>query len=71
MLVSPELFAQKCRERGGVLTTRVNGEVRQSVDVKADMVFGVGEVLSHMSQGMFAPLLCAFMMESRGGAGLI
>lgn len=47
VLVGPELFQQVKDVR---LTTKVNGDIMQDVDIKKDMVFSAAQVLSFMSQ---------------------
>jgi 2-keto-4-pentenoate hydratase/2-oxohepta-3-ene-1,7-dioic acid hydratase in catechol pathway len=52
--LGPVLISQKQYEataRGRKLTTRVNGEVVQDVELAKDMIFSAEQILSHMSQG--------------------
>ncbi|GKZ25875.1 hypothetical protein AbraCBS73388_001686 [Aspergillus brasiliensis] len=52
--LGPVLISQKQYEattRGRRLTTRVNGEVVQDVELAKDMIFSPEQILSHMSQG--------------------
>ena len=46
-LISPELFNLSSSS----LTTKVNGEVRQTADFSKDLIFSPERILSHMSQG--------------------
>lgn len=47
-LISPEIFANST---SFIVTTKVNGEIRQEANLKKDMIFSPETVLSHMSQG--------------------
>ncbi len=52
--MGPVLISQKQYEataRGRRLTTTVNGEVVQDVELAKDMIFSPEQILSHMSQG--------------------
>ena len=47
VLVSPDIFKDG---KGVKLTTRVNGEVMQEVEMTQDMIFSPARILSFMSQ---------------------
>jgi hypothetical protein len=47
VLISPEVFQQA---DGAKLTTRVNGEIMQDVEIGKDRVFSPAQILSFMSQ---------------------
>ena len=47
VLVSPDIFKDG---KGVKLTTRVNGEVMQEMEMTQDMIFSPARILSFMSQ---------------------
>jgi 2-keto-4-pentenoate hydratase/2-oxohepta-3-ene-1,7-dioic acid hydratase in catechol pathway len=47
-LISPSVFGNG---DGFEVVTRVNGTIRQTADIRKDMIFSPQQVLSHMSQG--------------------
>ncbi len=47
-LISPEAFAALPSAQ---VVTKVNGQIRQTADLKNDMIFSPAKILSHMSQG--------------------
>ncbi|RBA10347.1 hypothetical protein FPRO05_04936 [Fusarium proliferatum] len=49
VLISPKQY--EATAKGRRLTTRVNGEVVQDVELAEDMIFSPEQILSHMSQG--------------------
>ena len=49
VLVSSEIWG---KGNGVKLVTRVNGEVRQDIEVEKDMIFRMADVSSRMSQGV-------------------
>ena len=50
VLVSPRVYNNG---KGVKLTTRVNGQVMQDVEINQDMVFSPRQILSFMSQSKF------------------
>ncbi|KAI1340074.1 fumarylacetoacetate hydrolase family protein [Xylariaceae sp. FL0016] len=64
-LISKDVFSLKEK-----LTTRVNGEIRQTADFEKDMVFTPAQVLSFMSQGTTIPAYTAVMTGTPAGVGL-
>ncbi|OAA82350.1 Fumarylacetoacetase, protein [Akanthomyces lecanii RCEF 1005] len=70
--MGPVLISQKQYEataRGRRLTTTVNGEVVQDVELAKDMIFSPEQILSHMSQGTTIPAGTAIMMGTPAGVG--
>ena len=62
-LVHPSHFAVEKAK----LTTKVNGEVRQNSPL--DFIFGVGEIVSFLSQGTTVPAGSAIMTGTPSGVG--
>lgn len=60
-LISPSLFV---RNETFNVVTRVNGQVRQTADLKKDMIFSPESILSHMSQGDSIMFSVDFMFAS-------
>lgn len=50
VLVSPAVYKNG---EGSRLTTRVNGEIMQNVEINSDMIFSPSQILSFISQSMF------------------
>ena len=48
-LIGPKAFAAL---KSPKVVTKVNGQIRQTADLKKDMIFSPQKILSHMSQGM-------------------
>lgn len=69
-LISAETFEDLAGNGGVTLTTKVNGEVRQSVDCMKDLVFKPAQILSHMSQGTTIPAFTPVMTGTPAGVGL-
>ncbi|KIW65775.1 hypothetical protein PV04_08002 [Phialophora macrospora] len=66
VLISPEVFQQA---DGARLTTRVNGEIMQDVEIRKDMVFSPAQILSFMSQSTTIPGYTAVMTGTPAGVG--
>ncbi|KAJ4350318.1 uncharacterized protein N0V89_008939 [Didymosphaeria variabile] len=65
-LISPEMYAKTLSHK---LVVKVNGEVRQDVDLAEDMIFSPEKILSHMSQGTTIPAGTAVMTGTGAGVG--
>ncbi|PCH01524.1 Hypothetical protein PENO1_042660 [Penicillium occitanis (nom. inval.)] len=55
---------------GARLTTRVNGEVMQSVEIKKDVIFSPSQILSFISQSTTIPAYTAIMTGTPSGVGV-
>ncbi|EED13288.1 fumarylacetoacetate hydrolase family protein [Talaromyces stipitatus ATCC 10500] len=66
VLISPELY----KTDGTHLTTRVNGQVMQNVEIKNDVVFSPSQILSFMSQSTTIPAYTAIMTGTPSGVGV-
>ncbi|KAH8700987.1 fumarylacetoacetate hydrolase family protein [Talaromyces proteolyticus] len=66
VLVSPEQFNSGKKTK---LTTRVNGQVMQNVEIQKDRIFSPAQVLSFMSQSTTIPAYTAVMTGTPAGVG--